>query len=72
MFNLLGFPATMENHITVGTTYRYSQSFSIDTTLVYGFEKKSSADVSAMFGPNAKITNKHKELGVTIQFNYKF
>ena len=72
MFNLLGFPATMENHITLGGTYRYSESFSIDTTLVYGFEKETSADVSAMFGPGATITNKHTELGVTVQFNYKF
>jgi len=72
MFNLLGFPATMENHITLGGTYEFNKNFSVDTTLVYGFNKKSSADVSAMFGPGATIKNQHKELGATIQFNYKF
>ena len=72
MFNLLGFPATMENHLSIGGTYRYNKNFSIDTTLVYGFTKEKSADVSAMFGPGAKIKNKHTEVGVTIQLNYKF
>ncbi len=72
MFNLLGFPATAENHITLGGSYKFNQNFSVDTTLVYGFNKKTSADVSAMFGPGAKITNKHSELGATVQFNYKF
>lgn len=72
MFNLLGFPATMQNHITLGGTYRYSKNFSIDTTVVYGFNSTKSADVSAMFGPGATIKNKHSELGITVQFNYKF
>ena len=72
MFNLLGFPATMENHLSFGGTYRYNKNFSIDTTVVYGFNKTTTADVSAMFGPGATIKNKHSELGLTIQFNYKF
>jgi len=72
MFNLLGFPATMQNHLTVGGTYKYSKNFSIDTTVVYGFNSVKSADVSAMFGPGAIIKNKHSEVGVTVQFNYKF
>jgi long-chain fatty acid transport protein len=72
MFNLLGFPATAENHITLGGSYKFNQNFSVDTTVVYGLNKKSSADVSAMFGPGAKISNKHAELGLTVQLNYKF
>ena len=72
MFNLLGFPATQENHFAIGGSYEFNKNFSMDTTLVYGFNKKSTADISAMFGPGAKITNNHKELGVTVQLNYKF
>ena len=72
MFNLLGFPATEENHISLGGSYEFNKNFSVDATLVYGFNKKTSADVSAMFGPGTKITNKHAELGLTVQLNYKF
>ena len=72
MFNLLGFPATAENHITLGGSYIFNKNFSVDTTVVYGLSKKTSADVSAMFGPGAQISNKHAELGLTVQLNYKF
>ena len=72
MFNLLGFPATAENHLSLGGSYVFNKNFSMDATVVYGFNKKSSADVSAMFGPGAKISNKHAELGLSVQLNYKF
>ncbi|WP_292657962.1 porin [Nitratifractor sp.] len=72
MFNLLGFPATQENHFTLGGTYAFSKNFSADVTAVYGFNKDSSADVSAMFGSGAQVKNKHSELGLTVQLNYKF
>lgn len=72
MFNLLGFPATMENHLSLGGSYKFNNNFSVDTAVVYGFNKTRSADVSAMFGPGAKIQNKHSEAGVTIQLDYKF
>ncbi len=72
MFNLLGFPATAENHLSLGGSYEFNKNFSMDATVVYGFNKKTSADVSAMFGPGAKITNKHAELGFSVQLNYKF
>jgi len=66
-FNLVGFPATAENHFTAGGTYRFNKNFSTDFTLVYSPEKKSTAKVGL-----ATINNKHSELGATIQFNYKF
>jgi len=70
-FNLLGFPATAKNHFTVGGTYNFSKNFSTDFTLVYSPEEKTTANLTAM-APGATITNKHSELGATIQFNYKF
>ena len=66
-FNLLGFPATAENHFTAGGTYNFTKNFSTDFTLVYSPEKKTSAQIGL-----AKITNKHSEIGATVQFNYKF
>jgi long-chain fatty acid transport protein len=72
MFNLLGFPATVEDHITAGGSYLFNKNFSTDFTVVYALEKKTKEDISAMFGPAAEIKNKHSQLGLTVQLNYKF
>jgi long-chain fatty acid transport protein len=75
MFNLLGFPATAEDHITAGGSYQFSKNFSADFTVVYALNKKNSANVGAAFGYPAQavtIKNEHKELGLTVQLNYKF
>ncbi len=75
MFNLLGFPATAEDHITAGGSYQFSKNFSADFTVVYALNEKNSADVGAAFGAPAQavtIENEHKELGLTVQLNYKF
>ena len=75
MFNLLGFPATAEDHITAGGTYQFSKNFSADFTVVYALNEKNDADVGAVFGyPKNAVTihNEHKELGLSIQLNYKF
>ncbi len=75
MFNLLGFPATAEDHISIGGTYRFSDKFSADFTAVYALNKKNSADVGAAFGYPAQVVtikNEHKEFGLTLQLNYKF
>jgi len=72
MFNLLGFPATVENHITAGGSYVFNKNFSADFTVAYALEKKTSADISNMFGPGAKIENTHHQLGFSVQLNYKF
>lgn len=72
MFNLLGFPATAEDHYTAGFTYNFSDTFSVDGTVVYSPEAKTTANVSGIMGAGAQIINKHSEVGVSIQLNYKF
>ena len=72
MFNLLGFPATVETHLTAGGSYRFSKNFSADLTAAYAFEKKTEGDISGLFGPGAKIKNSHTQLGTTVQLNYSF
>ncbi len=66
-FNILGFPATSENHFTAGATYNVNKNFSVDVAVVYSPSKKTVASIG-----NAKIINRHKEFSTTIQFNYKF
>ena len=72
MFNLLGFPATAEDHYTLGGSYAFNDSFSMDLALVYSLESKTSSKLNALFGPGAEIKNTHSEFGATIQLNYKF
>jgi len=67
-FNLLGFPATSKNHFTAGGSYTFSQNFSMDLSVVYSPKSTTSANAGTPFA----ITNKHSELGATVQFNYKF
>ncbi len=67
-FNLLGFPATIENHLTAGASYKFNKNFTGDFTIVYALNKDSSLKDFA----GGIIKNKHKELGLTFQLNYKF
>ena len=67
-FNLLGFPATAKSHFSAGGSYKFSDKFSTDLTVVYAPESKSSLNTGSPYA----ISNKHSELGVTVQFNYKF
>ncbi len=42
-FNLVGFPAISEQHLTVGAGYKFTNTFSIDVSYVKAFEKKVKA-----------------------------
>ena len=76
MFNLLGFPATAQDHFTVGGTYIFSDKFSMDLTAVYAPKETTKADISALQNIGmtgiSSIENEHSEFGLTVQLNYKF
>ncbi|OHE00972.1 MAG: aromatic hydrocarbon degradation protein [Sulfurimonas sp. RIFCSPLOWO2_12_FULL_36_74] len=67
-FNLLGFPGTQESHITLGGTYAFNETISLDVAAVFGLENK---ETFTNFG-GADITNKHSEQGYSVQLNYAF
>jgi len=75
-FNLLGFPATAENHYTIGGTYEFTQQFSLDLAYVYSPNTSETYDIGAFQGyspynPNS-ITTDHKESSLSFQLTYKF
>jgi long-chain fatty acid transport protein len=72
MFNLLGFPATAEDHYAIGGTYKISNSVSLDLAVVYANTSSKSFDVSGLFGPGAKISNDHSEISTSFQLSYTF
>lgn len=42
-FNLVGFPAIAEHHLTLGVGYRFTETFSVDLSYVRAFNKKVEA-----------------------------
>ena len=51
-FNLIGFPAITEQHITLGAGYEFTNSFSIDVSYVRAFEKTTEASGTMCFNTN--------------------
>ena len=72
MFNLLGFPATTEDHYTVGGTYAFNEQFSIDMAYVYSPESTKTFDVSELQMGLDSITTDHSEYSISFQLTYKF
>jgi len=67
-FNLLGFPGTQESHITLGGSYAFNETLSMDLAAVYGLENKET--VTGFTGQGIKST--HSEESYSIQVNYAF
>ena len=78
LFNLLGFPATAEDHYTVGGSYEFSETFTFDLAYVYAPE--TTTTMSSIVGLNPMTgdlytgpsTVKHSESSLTLQLTYKF
>jgi len=67
-FNLLGFPATVESHATVGGTYGFNKQTSVDLALAYAPEVSDT--FTNFMGQD--ITTKHSQTSVSVGLNYNF
>jgi long-chain fatty acid transport protein len=67
-FNLLGFPAFVESHVTLGGTYNLSETTSVDLTYVYALEAEETFKNFAA----QNITTKHSQTSVSAQLNFAF
>ena len=70
-FNLLGFPANSEDHYTLGGSYGFSETFSVDLAYVYSPKTTDTFNVAAM-GMFPTISTSHREDSVSFQLAYKF
>ena len=70
--NLLGFPATQEDHYTVGASYEVTKAFSVDLAYVYGDEASDTFDITGLAPGATTITTTHAEDSVSFQLAYKF
>ncbi len=71
MFNLVGFPAIVQSHITVGGSYNMSEKVSIDLAYVISPEVSEKYDVMTSMGAST-IETKHSQSALSAQLNYKF
>lgn len=69
-FNLLGFPAITENHITLGLGYQFTKNFSIDIAYKYAFNKKVKAVDN--IGTGLMVEGQNEQNAVSIGLNWKF
>jgi len=72
MFNNIFFPATVEQHFTLGGGYSLSKNTMLEGAIVYAPEIETKEDVSAFFGPGAVSTTKHSQLGYTVSVKMNF
>jgi len=71
MFNLVGFPAIVESHITIGGSYNLSEHTAVDLAYVYSPETTHTFDVTTPGGPST-ITTKHSQTALSAQLSYTF
>jgi long-chain fatty acid transport protein len=74
MFNLLGFPATVETHYTVGGTYAVSKTTSFDLAYIYSPEKTVTLMTMPDMATGHDMTTsvKHSQSALSLQLNYNF
>jgi long-chain fatty acid transport protein len=67
VFNLIGFPAITEHHITLGLGYEFTKNFGIDLAYKHAFNKK----VRATGGTNY-VEAQNAQNAISIGLNWKF
>jgi len=68
VFNLIGFPAITEHHITLGLGYEFTKNFSIDLAYKHAFNKK----VRAENGSGGFVEAQNAQNAISIGLNWKF
>lgn len=74
MFNLLGFPATVEDHYTIGGSYAFSKFTSVDLAFQYADETTDTFETGDLAGMGLAptVSTKHSQTGVSAQLNFNF
>ena len=70
LFNLLGFPAIVEQHYTVGGSYALNKVTSVDLAYVYVPEAQETFSTAGMGGTT--ISTKHSQDALSMQVNFAF
>ncbi len=68
-FNLIGFPAITEHHISLGGSYQFTKNFAVDLAYVHGFEKKIESSGGGGL-PLVGAKNSQNEVGVALRWSF--
>ncbi|HHG75205.1 MAG TPA: aromatic hydrocarbon degradation protein [Persephonella sp.] len=75
-FNLVGFPAIAEHHVTFGFGYQFTEHFTLNMSYVHAFEKevKTTGTYYSPTGsyPNSEVAAKNAQdsIGVSLDWNF--
>ncbi len=69
-FNLIGFPAITEQHITLGLGYEFTKTFSVDLAYKHAFKKTVKATDN--LGAGLQIEASNAQNAISIGLNWKF
>ncbi|QWK12560.1 MAG: outer membrane protein transport protein [Aquificota bacterium] len=69
-FNLIGFPAITEQHITLGLGYEFTKTFSVDLAYKHAFKKTVKATDNS--GAGLQIEASNAQNAISIGLNWKF
>ncbi|WP_299239471.1 outer membrane protein transport protein [Sulfurihydrogenibium sp.] len=70
-FNLIGFPAITEHHITLGGSYQFTKNFAVDLAYVHAFEKKVESTGNMGGGlPLVGAKNSQNEIGIALRWSF--
>jgi Long-chain fatty acid transport protein len=73
-FNLIGFPAITEHHISFGGSYQFTKNFAVDLAYVHAFEKKVESSGKNVLAGNEDATvgakNSQNEVGIALRWSF--
>ena len=70
-FRVIGFPAIVEQHLTLGVTYEFTPKFSVNLGYVHGFEetfKESGTDFAGASEIESTLSEDSFDIGLTWRF----
>jgi long-chain fatty acid transport protein len=71
-FRIIGFPAIVEHHITLGFGYKISDTFSLDLGFMYAFENTMTETGTDLFGQPVEIESTLSETSLDFGLTWKF
>jgi long-chain fatty acid transport protein len=71
-FRIIGFPAIVEQHITLGVGYKFSDAFSLDLGFVYAIENSITETGTDLFGQPVELESTLSETSVDFGLTWRF
>ncbi len=71
-FRTIGFPAIVENHITAGIGYDFTERFAVNLGFMYAFENSITASGTNLSGQPTSIKSRLSETGVDLGLSWRF